>query len=74
MSTFTVLSRFLKRKEHDNQVHIALTPLSTAPSFQQLAAKDVPHGRMHLAHCWTPRASPRLTNPFLNPFIVLAMP
>lgn len=36
--------------------------------------KDFLNWRMHLNHCLTPRASLNLTNPFLNPFLFLAMP
>lgn len=48
--------------------------LAHTPSFQQPAAEDFPHRRMHLGHCWTPRASLCLTHPFLSPFIALATP
>lgn len=44
MSTFTVLSRFLKRKEHDNQVHIALTPLSTRSQLPATRSQGRPPG------------------------------
>jgi len=64
-----------QEKEHEKQVMYKISfPQHSLLASSNQEFRNFLNWRMHLEHCLTPRASLNLTNPFLNPFIFLAMP